>query len=150
MKDKEKGRDVKNFRPILPLMWKLLTGVLSEMYKHLEENELLPDEQKGCRKRSRGTKDQLLIDKGIIRNCKRRGTGLGMAWIDYKKAFDMVPHSWLVESMELFGVASNMKHLISRSMEEWKQNLPPHAKPLRKLTSKGFFFKATAYLRCYL
>ena len=68
MKDKEKGRDVKNFRPItcLPLMWKLLTGVLSEeMYNHLEENELLPDEQKGCRKRSRGTKDQLLIDKMI-------------------------------------------------------------------------------------
>ena len=123
MKDKEKGRDVKNFRPItcLPLMWKLLTGVLSEeMYKHLEENELLPDEQKGCRKRSRGTKDQLLIDKMIIRNCKRRGTNLAMAWIDYKKAFDMVPHSWLVECMELFGVASNMKNLISKSMKEWK------------------------------
>ncbi|XP_063599561.1 uncharacterized protein LOC134775881 [Penaeus indicus] len=117
MKDKEKGRDVKNFRPVtcLPLMWKLLTDVLSEeMYKHLEENELLPDEQKECRKRSRGTKDQLLIDKMIIRNCKRRGTSLGMAWIDYKKAFDMIPHSWLVECMELFGVASNMKHLISR------------------------------------
>ena len=123
MKDKEKGRDVNNFRPItcLPMIWKLLTGVLSEeRYKHLEENQLLPNEQKGCRKRSRGTKDQLLIDKMIIRNCKRRGTGLGMAWIDYKKAFDMVPQSWLVECMEIFGVASNMKDLIERSMNVWK------------------------------
>ncbi|XP_063592467.1 uncharacterized protein LOC134769657 [Penaeus indicus] len=142
MKDKEKGRDVKNFRPVtcLPLMWKLLTGVLSEeMYKHLEENELLPDEQKGCRKRSRGTKDQLLIDKMIIRNCKRRGTGLGMAWIDYKKAFDMVPQSWLVECMELFGVASNMTHFISRSMKEWKTELTSASETLGEVNIRRGF-----------
>ena len=38
-----------------------------------------------------GTKDQLLIDKMIIKNCKRRKTGIAMALVNYKKASDMVP-----------------------------------------------------------
>ena len=50
---------------------------------------MLSDEQKGGRRKSRGSKDQLLIDKMMTRNCKRRLTGLGMAWVDYKKAYDM-------------------------------------------------------------
>ena len=51
---------------------------------------LLPEEQKGCRRKSRGTKDQLLIEKMVIRNCKRRQTGLGKAWVEYKRAYDMI------------------------------------------------------------
>ena len=35
-------------------------------------------------------KDQLVIDKLIIKNCKRRKTGLGMAWIGYKKAIHLI------------------------------------------------------------
>ena len=87
-----------------------------ELYKHLEENNLLPDEQKGCRRRSRGTKDQLLIDKMVIRNCKRRQIGLGMAWIDYKKACDMIPHSWILKCLEMFGAAGNIIALLEKSM----------------------------------
>ena len=32
-----------------------------------------------------------------------------MAWIDYLKAYDMVPHSWIVECLEMFGIAENEK-----------------------------------------
>ena len=81
-KGNRKGKTASNFRPItfLPLLWKLLTAVLAdELYRHLEENNLLPSEQKGCRKGSGGTKDQLLIDKMIVKNCKRRLTSLGVA-----------------------------------------------------------------------
>ena len=31
-----------------------------------------------------------------------------MAWIDYKKAFDMVPHSWIIEGLKVAQVASNV------------------------------------------
>ena len=65
-KDPAKGSAVDNYRSIscLPLMWKLMTGMLPEMmYSHLERENVLPSEQKRCRKESRGTKDQLLIDK---------------------------------------------------------------------------------------
>ena len=89
VKDPKKGAVVENFRPItcLPLMWKLLTGMIAEsMYSHLEKSEILPAEQKGCKKRSRGTKDQLLINKLVLKDCKRRHTNLAMAWVDYRKA----------------------------------------------------------------
>ena len=83
-------------------MWKLLTGIMGEkLYQHLERNGLLADEQKGCRKGSRGTKDQLLVDKAILKNCRRRLTNLSMAWIDYRKAYDMVPHSWILKCLEM-------------------------------------------------
>src|SRR6185436_14231422 len=55
----------------------------------------LPERTKGNRRKSRGTKDQLLIDKLIMQNCKRRKSNLHVAWIDYKKAFDSLPHSWI-------------------------------------------------------
>ena len=95
-KDPAKGNSVENLRPItcLPLMWKLLTGVISEdMYCLMKNENLLPEEQKGCRRKSRGTKDQLLIDKTILKDCRKRRTNLAMAWIDYRKAYDFVPHS---------------------------------------------------------
>ena len=75
IKSKGKCNDVTNYRPItcLPLMWKLFTGILSEeLYDHLECAGLLPEEQKRCRQKSRGTKDQLMIDAVILRNSKPR------------------------------------------------------------------------------
>ena len=78
-------------------MWKLMTGAIAEsIYNFLDMNEKLPVQQKGCRKESRGTKDELLIDKTILRDCRKRHTNLGMAWINYKKFYDMVPHSWIL------------------------------------------------------
>ena len=68
-KDPRKGNAVENYCPItcLPLMGKLLPGAIAEdMYNYLEQEKLFPGEQKGCRRGSRGTKDQLLIDKTCV------------------------------------------------------------------------------------
>ena len=95
-KDKSKGIVASDYRPItcLPLMWKLLAGVIADqIYAHLDQEKLLPEEQKGCRKVSRGTNDLLCIDRAVIKEVKSRNTNLAMAWIDYKKSYDMFPHS---------------------------------------------------------
>ena len=63
-KDKIKGNVASNYRPITcsPLMWKLLTGVIpDQIYAHLHQEKLLPEEQKGCRKSSRGTNALLYL-----------------------------------------------------------------------------------------
>ena len=68
--DPAKGSIVDNYRLIscLPLMWKLMTGMPAEkMYSHLERENVLPSQQKGCCKGSHGTKGQLLIDKTVKR-----------------------------------------------------------------------------------
>ena len=101
-------------------MLKLLTGIIAdEIHNHLEDNYLLPEEQKGCHRNSRGTKNQLLIDKADMKNCRRRKVGLNMVWIDYRKAYDMAPHSWIKKSMEMCGVADNISHLLFKGMENW-------------------------------
>ena len=43
-----------------------------------------------------------------------------MAWIDYKKAYHMVSHSWIIECLDLFGVVENIKSLLVNRMEKWK------------------------------
>ena len=115
-KDKSKGNVASNYRPItcLPLMWKLLTGVIVDRrYAHLYQEKLLPEEQKGCWKSSRGTNDLLYIDRAVIKEVKSRKKNLSMVWIHYKKAYDMVPHLWIIECLDLFGVAVNIKEFVS-------------------------------------
>ena len=52
------------------LDWKLLAGVISDRtYDYMEENKLIPEAQKGSRKKFMGTKDHLVVDKGILQSC---------------------------------------------------------------------------------
>ena len=41
------------------------------------------------------------MDKAVLKDCKRRSTKLAMAWIDYRKAYDVIPHSWISECFEV-------------------------------------------------
>ena len=144
MKDKTKGNINSNYRPItcLPLMWKILTGIIAdEIYSHLDTNRILPVEQKGCRKSKRGSKDQLMIDKAIMRNSKRRKVGLSMVWIDYRKAYDMLPHSWIIKTLELYGIAENIVKLIAESMKGWQTMLTAGSEELAKVNIKRGIFQ---------
>ena len=85
-----------------------------------EVEKLLPEDQKGCRKGSRETNDSLHIDRAVIEEVKFRNKNLAMAWIDYKRAYDLVPHSCIIEYLDLFGVAKNIKSLLVKSMEKCK------------------------------
>ena len=50
-------------------MWKLLTGLIADqIYVHLYQEKLLPEEQKGCRKGSRGAN----IDRAVMNEVKSR------------------------------------------------------------------------------
>ena len=74
-KDKSKGNVTSNYRPTtcLPLMWKLLTGVIADQINApLDQEKMLPEEQEGCRKGSRGTNDLLYIDRALIKKVKPR------------------------------------------------------------------------------
>ena len=51
----------------------------------------MPEEQKGCKLKCKGTGDLLFIDKMILWEVQTRKKNVAVAWIDYKKAYDMVP-----------------------------------------------------------
>ena len=78
------------YRPICcsNTTYKLLTGIIADaIYEHLDRGDFLEKEQKRCIRNRFGTKDQLLVNKTILEDCKRRQRNLSMAWIDYKKHF---------------------------------------------------------------
>ena len=59
-----------------------MTGVLAEkIYSHLDRDNVLPCEQKGCHKGKQRIKDHLLTNKRMLRDCKRKHTNLVMSWI---------------------------------------------------------------------
>lgn len=121
MEDPEKGATAEKYRPItcLPVMWKLLAGIIAEdFYEFLNTENVLPDEQKGCRKNSQGTKDQLYTDKMVLNEVKSRKKNIAMAWIDYKKAYDIMPHSWILKTVKLSGAAENIRSPSGKLNEE--------------------------------
>ena len=123
IKGRSKGAVPSNYRLItcLPTIWKLLTSILSNaLYKHLLQGNILPYEQKGC---TRGVKDQLLIDSMVMNEAKKRHKNLQMVWVDYRKAYDSVPHSWILECLEMMKAHHSLCKFMKCSMQLWKTDL---------------------------
>ena len=113
------AKDSKNYRSITCLLTvhKFLTSVLTvRAYLHLEQNDFFPLEQEGCRRGSYGCKDQPMINKMILQNCKKRKWNLSCAWIDYKKTFHSVLHEWILRYLELFKASSRVIAFLKHSM----------------------------------
>ena len=69
--------------------------------EHCRVNDIIALNQTGGRKRSWGHTDQLLINKTITEEVVSNRRNLISIYLDHKKAFDSVPHSWIIESLKL-------------------------------------------------
>jgi hypothetical protein len=49
-----------------------------------------------------------------------------MAWIDYQKAFDRVPHSWMIKSLELIGINDKITSYANKIMSRWRKRMRVH------------------------
>ena len=74
-----------------------------------------------------------------IMNSKRRKTNLSMAMIDYKKAFGMIPHSWLIECLEIYGAEENTIIFLKNTMPNWMTILTSTGTRLAEVNIKGIF-----------
>ncbi|CAK1602767.1 unnamed protein product [Parnassius mnemosyne] len=120
-KDRD-STDPSKYRPItcLPTIYKTLTSILSaRIIRHLNSNQVMSRAQNGCRGGGRGTKEPLLIDAVIGNVVKRNRRNLSAAWIDYKKAFDSVPHTWLKMVLELYKVDCTVQDFLGQCMGQW-------------------------------
>ena len=71
------------------------------MMNHMTVNGIIPEEQKGNVSNCYGCIDQLLINSAILDDAKQNQKNLSLAWIDYQKAFDSVPHEWIIECLKI-------------------------------------------------
>ena len=116
----------KNCRPIacLPTTFKILASVITDrLYNHLENESIMTPEQRGGNKDCYGCKDQLMINNAILKNCKAKKKNVSTTWIDYKKAFDSVPHSWILRCLQMYKIDPVLIEFIEQSMKQWKTNM---------------------------
>ena len=59
-----------------------------------------------------------------------RKRNLSIAWIDYKKVYDMVPHSWIIDCLETAGINEKIQRLLAESMKSWRVELTSGKKNL--------------------
>ena len=83
-----------------------------------------------------------MIDKTVLKDCRKRHTNLSMAWIDYREAYDLVPHSWVNECMEMFGTAENLRTVLQKSMQQWRLLLTTNGEDLGEVNVKRGIFQA--------
>ncbi|CAH2017930.1 unnamed protein product [Acanthoscelides obtectus] len=115
--------DPKNSRPItcLSVFYKLLTALLNDqIYTHCESNNIIATEQKGCVRGSFGCKEQLIIDSVITKHACKNKRNLHVCYIDYSKAFDSVPHNWLLKVLDIYKVDIRIINLLSHLMMNWE------------------------------
>ena len=84
-----------------------------------------PDSRTKRRKEGdcQGCKDQLMINIVILENCKKRKKNLSTACIDYKKAFDSVPHSWILACLRMYKINPVLTTFNKASMRQRKTNM---------------------------
>ena len=122
-KDSSKGTAPNNYRPItcLPMMWKILTAqIREEIYYPLRSRGLFPEEEKGCHTGSRSRAELHYTDQHILNETKTRQKNLAMAWIDDKKAYDMVLQSWIINCLKMYKISHEVINFIEKTMN-WQQ-----------------------------
>lgn len=117
---------VSNFRPItcLPTIYKILTSVIvGKTYQHCDNNSILTVEQKGCGIGSKGCKDQIIIDSVVVGQATHKCRNLSMAYIDYQKAYDSMPHAYLLDILKLYKFSKNIITFFEYASKHWNTTL---------------------------
>ena len=48
---------------------------------------------------------------------------LAMAWIDYKKSYDMVPQSWIISCLKIYKISNEVIKFIGKTRKTWRREL---------------------------
>ena len=119
-------KNPKNFRPIAceNMLLKTYTGTLALLIEeHLADNNIIAPEQAGAKKGMWGCTDQLLINRAVTDEAIKNQRNLYMIWLDYKKAYDSVPHGWITEAMKLAKIPAKIIEAINQLISKWQTEL---------------------------
>ena len=113
----------RNYHPIAlqNTMYEVYTAILGELITdHCERNNIITKEQAAGKRGSWGYADQLMRNKIIYEEVTSACKNLVTVWLDYQKAFDSVPHSWIIKILELDKVPQIIIEAIKQLMHKWK------------------------------
>ncbi len=103
---------------ILNCMYKMYSSVLNNrVLSFLEENGVLHEEQNGFR-RKRSCSDHIFTLSSLVRNKLNEGKNIFAAFVDFRKAFDLVHRDMLLYRMLEYGVDGKMYSAIRSIYKE--------------------------------
>ena len=104
-----------NYRPVslTSILCKVLESLVKDhIMSHLDEGQLLSRHQHGFRP-GRSCTSQLLETINDWTMSIEKGTPVDAIYLDFKKAFDSVPHQRLIRKVEGYGIRGKLRHWIS-------------------------------------
>lgn len=120
---KEGAVEPGDFRPIacLNTCYKLVTAhITSWLTSHVATHELMPKNQLALTKGTWGCTHALVLDRTIASDARyHRNKELACAWLDFSKAFDCVPHSFIKHILCSLKVKMCIRNLICTLMSKW-------------------------------
>ena len=119
---KEGEWSVPNQRPITctNTIYKWYTSVLLHFKnQHLKKYHLMQIDQRGAKADTSGTSDNLLIDDTVIRDATIHKRNLSCAWVDVRKAFDSLSHSYLKRALNVHRLPSKLQDALIDIINNW-------------------------------
>ena len=114
-----------NYRPVslTSVVCKLLESIIRDnVMDFLEENRLLSEDQHGFRS-GRSCVTQLLEIMEIWTSMLDEGGGLDVVYLDFRKAFDSVPHQRLLKKIRAYGIDGSLLKWIESFLTGRKQRV---------------------------
>ena len=70
----------------------------------------------------------MIVDSVVLEQAHKDNRNLYIAYIDYRKAFDSVPHSWLIRVLEMYKIEPLIINSLQQLMKKWTTILQLKAK----------------------
>ena len=109
-----------DFRPITCMsnLYKLTTKCVTQVMQGMvEQRGLLAENQLGTVRMVQGAKEQAMLNTALN---KAAGNDLKTSWIDVKKAFDSVEHTYLIECIERLNFPPWVAKFLRATIKRWQ------------------------------
>ena len=117
-----------NYRPVslTSIVCKVFEGFVRDvLYKHLESNHLLAEEQYGfCSRRSCTTQLLNTINDWFLHLDEK--TPVDAVYLDFRKAFDTVPHERLLNKLYGYGIRGDVLNWVRDFLSDRSQYVSIH------------------------
>lgn len=129
----------RNYRPItcLNTCYKICTAMMnSVLMTHVSIGKARPENQRALRKGQWPCTHALLLDQACVMDAGyQKKHRLSLAWLDFKKAFDSIPHQHLRFMLESISSPPTLLTMTGRLMKLWSTRLEIKGKRGRTVKS---------------
>lgn len=135
-----------NYRPIacLNTCYKLITSFIAKFVEqHVRGNNILPTEQIALRRGTWESTHALIIDQTLVSDAQnKKQKPISLAWVDYSKAFDSVPHAYINWILKTVKLPDSIRKLVKTLIRSWKVKYEIKSHSAKTIRSQSLTIKS--------